>query len=103
MPDDRDRTLDAPFVSDDVYASSSTLEPLLCAPPVRLSICFSTSIEVDGLIFVMLDGIKLDGPALLLFIPPFLGTTLFPLTGISLNIKEEEEVDFSRLGILLFF
>ena len=101
MPDDRDRTLDAPFVSDDVYVSSSTLEPLLCVPPVRLSICFSTSIEVDGLIFVMLDEIKF-GPALLLFIPPFLGTTLL-LTGISLNIREEEEVDFSRLGILLFF
>ena len=103
MPDDRDRTLDAPFVSDDVYVSSSTLELLLCVPPVRLSICFSTSIEVDGLIFVMLDGIKFDGPALLLSNLPFLGTTLLPLTGISLNIREEEEVDFSRLGILLFF
>lgn len=100
IPDDTDEAVDNLFMSGDVKAEPITLVSLDCVSCVRLKICFSTSIEVEALIFA---SVELDRLTLLFFLDAFFIDGFFPLIGTSLKLKEDEDTDLSRLVILRFF
>ena len=103
IPEDMDEAVDVTLKPEDAKDEGNTLDSLPRESPVKLNICFSTSIEVEALIFVIDAAAELVELALLFFLGAFFLPKLCPLEGTSPNVIEEEEGDFSRLVTLRFF
>ena len=104
MPDDIDDEIEATLPCEDTYEEPSTLDSLL-ASPVRLSICFSTSIEEVLWLIICVCG-KLDAFPLAFFRAIFLVwfvKELCPLVITSPKLSDEAEFVLSKLVNFLFF
>lgn len=72
IPEDIDEVAGVTLNPEDAKDGPNTLESLLRESPVKLNICFSTSIEVEVRIFVIDAEAELVELALLYFLgPPF--------------------------------
>lgn len=105
IPDDIDDEIEATLPCEDTYEVPSTLDSLL-ESPVRLSICFSTSIEEVVLWLIIGVCGKLDEFPLAFFRTTFLVWLVKefgPLELTSPKLSDEAEFDLSKLVSFLFF
>lgn len=79
IPEDADDVVDTTLNPEDAKEDPNTLDAGLGESPVKLNIWFSTSIDVEALIFVMDAAAELVELALLLFLAVFFLPKLCPL------------------------